>query len=83
MATLHQRLERIERGRVDRFAGFGGFHDPRFAELVLTAQEGEQAAQELRELYPRFCQFFAALLRTPRNPDTPVLSSTETGRGAP
>ena len=81
MATLHQRIERIERGRVDLLAGFGDFSDARFAELVMSGEQ--QAGDALRAEYPRFCQFFKDLLRVPQGLETPVLSSGETGRGAP
>lgn len=58
---LEKRIAQLESGNAHNPAnGLGGFHDPRWAELTLR---GDEAG--LKREYPRWCQFFADLLRAP------------------
>lgn len=82
--NLAHRLDKLEleRGKTDPLKELGGFHDPRFTELIMHTPE-EIAGPAMQREYPKFCQFFRDLLRKPPKPDsapdTPVLSRNETG----
>lgn len=61
MAALQQRIAALEvTAPEDPAIGLGGFHDPRFTELVMNEDRAALGAE-----YPRFVRFFADLLRTP------------------
>lgn len=64
---IRRRLDALEKSTPKPMEGFGGFHVPRWSELVMGAQTPETSTALATE-WPRFVRFFRDLLRMPESP---------------